>query len=259
MRSYVHSPDERFLQGQLPKLARSIELSEQAIPKKVAEGKIDIYDAAVDTAFTLTQVQWGLGEPLDEVVATMRRTNGRLGAALGHGFVVGPHFVDRWIEIAIIGGDAPAAAAVADAVDRGIEGLDQRGGPARWFLAGLVALLRGETSAANEAADALGRSLDDPSTAPAVATAFTGLAALVGAAASGDQAAFERAAVARGRATAATYGASVELRRSADGLLDAAGAAVARMGTMRGLRLPDDDPYLAAELMGALPWPAKGA
>lgn len=258
MRSYLHRPDQTFLQGQLPKLVRRIGLSEEAIPKKVAEGKVRIYEAAVDTAFTLTQVQWALGEPLDEVAATMRRTANRVRDALSHGFVLGPRIIDRWLEIAIIGGDPATAAVVVETIGRGVDGLDERGEAVSWFLAGLRALLQGQRSGASEAAAALGQWLDAPSTPPATATSLAGLDALVAATAAGDQDAFDRAVEVRRQARVAAYSASVELRRNANGLLDPAGTAVARLAAVHGLRLPAGDPYLGTELLAALPWPGTG-
>ncbi|HVF15102.1 MAG TPA: hypothetical protein VM942_10910 [Acidimicrobiales bacterium] len=259
MRSYLHRPDEPFLQDQVPTLVRRIGLSEEAIPKKVAEGKVRIYDAAVDTAFTLTRVQWALGEPLDEVLATMRRTSKRVRDALGHGFVLEPHTADRWLEISIIGGDPATAATIGAAVERGLDGLDTRGEVVSSFMAGLLALLRGQRAAAGKAAEALSRGLDDPSTSPATATSCAGLDALVAATARGDQDAFDRAAEARRQVIAVIYGGSIELRRSANGLLDAAGTAVARLAAKDGLLLLEGDPYLGTELLAALPWPGSGS
>ena len=243
----------------LPTLVRRIGLSEEAIPKKVAEGKVRIYEAAVDTAFTLTRVQWALGEPLDEVVATMQRTSKRVRDALEHGFVLRPHTADRWFEISIIGGDPATAAIIGTAIERGIDGLDTRGEVMSSFLAGLLALLRGQRAEAIKAAEALSHWLDAPSTPPATTTSLAGLDALVAATGDGDQDAFDRAAEARRQVRAVTFDGSVELRRSADGLLDAAGTAVSRMAKTNGLLLLEGDPYLGTELLAALPWPGSGS
>ena len=263
MRSYLHNPDEAFFQGQRPKLARRIGFSEEAMTKD-ADRPADASDApfleaAVETAFTLARIQWGLGEPLADVVATVGRTCERIRHALARGLVPGPRIVDLWLEIALVGADPAGTAAISERLRRGdVPGLSTRGEVAQWFLVGLRALVDGDDKAAVEAADALGLWLGDPGTAPADASAFAASDLLIGATARREQDAFDRAVEARVQSRVAAYGRTGELRRSAYGLLDAAGTAVARLASRRGLSLPPDNPYLATELLDAMPWPSAG-
>lgn len=254
MRSYLHRPDEAFLLGELPKLTRRVGMSEEAIPQKVADGKLNVFDALVDNTFHLVRVQWALDAPVQEVAGTTIRTINRIREALSHGFVVGPMIIDRWLEIALIGGDPGSAGALMRLYDQGIDGLKERGEATQWFLAALRALLGGHRDAASEAAKALGQWLDSPAVPARVATAMTGLDRMIAAAAGNDQRAFDRAVEARRTAWAESFTASDETRRHTDALLDAAGATVARLAGLRGITLPPDDAYLATELLQTLPW-----
>jgi hypothetical protein len=258
MRDYPHRPDEAFLQTRLPKLARRIGISERAIPEQVAAGNVFIYDAAVDTAFSVARVQWALERPLDEVTATMRRTVTWVRDAVAAGFEVGPLLIDRWLEIAIIGGDPGTAATLVGLLDRGAIDLQSRGEAMVAFLGALRALLQGDRDGAAAAAGSLGQRLDAPDTDPATVQALVGLDRMIGATTTGDQAAFDQAVALRRQARAAAFGGSVQLRRHPDGLLDAAGASVARLAALRGRQLPPGDPYLATELLAAVPWPRTG-
>lgn len=167
--------------------------------------------------------------------------------------------IDRWLEIAIIGADPVAAATIVDLIARGVVDLESRGETVEWFLAGLRALLQGDRGAAATAAESLGRWLEAPATDPSTARYLAGLDLLIGATASGDQAAFDQGVAVRRQGRVAAFGRSVQLRRNPDGLLDAAGAAVARLAVLRGRSLPPGDPYLATELLAAMPWPRTGA
>jgi hypothetical protein len=261
MRSYLHNPDEAFFQGQQPKLVRRMGFAEDAMAKEPGDpSDAPFLEAAVDTAFTLARIQWGLGEPLADVVATLGRTCDRIRHALARGLVPGPRIADLWLEIAIIGGDAATASAIGERLRRGeIAGLAERGEVAQWFLVGLRALMDGDDAAAAEASDALRPWLENPRTAPPEASGFAAVDLLIGATARHDQDAFDRAVDARVQARVAAYGRSGELRRSASGLLDAAGTAVTRFAAQRGLSPPVGNPYLATELLAATTWPPGGS
>jgi hypothetical protein len=258
MRDYPHRPDEPFLQTRITQFERGIGTSATRISAGVDADELLVYNSAVGTAFTLARLQWALERPLDDVVASMRQAVTWMREAIAKGFEVGATNIDRWLEIAIIGGDPAAAATVVDLIDRGVVDLGKDREAEGWFLAGLRALLQGDRDAATNAAESLRRWLDAPDTAPFAAQSLAGLDLLIGATASGDQAAFDDGVAIRRQARVAAFGRSVQLRRNPDGLLDAAGAAVARLAALRGRSLPPGDPYLATDLLAALPWPRSG-
>lgn len=199
-----------------------------------------------------------LDEPVAEVATALRQATGHIDDALRQGFTPDANNVDRWLQIALIGADPASAAELGARIEAGIEGFSERSEVVAWYVAGVLALLRGQADAARAAATALTQWLDVPATSPRTVAGYGALGELIAATAAADQAAFDDAANARSEVMADAFGGSVELRRHPDGLLDALGAPVARLATLRGLNVAAGEPYLAAELLAAVAWPTGG-
>lgn len=254
MRTYEHDPDEPFLSTQLETVTRRIERAAPKVAQKLEQGRLDLYPTTVDSAFERATLLWALDAPIAEVVAAVGTATGWIGTALARGYVPDANTVDRWLQIVLVGGDGPSASMLATQVTAGIPGFDDRGPATRWYIHGLLALLREDADGATAAADSLHGWLEAPATSPRELAAYGELHGMLEAAASASQSGFLGAASLRAARRATVFGASVELRRHPDGLIDRAAAAVVRMAAVRGLAPPDDQPSLAGELITAVPW-----
>lgn len=114
-----------------------------------------------------------------EAATALRQATGRIDDELRQGFTPDANNVDRWLQIAVIGADPARAAELGARIEAGIDGFSERSEAVAWYVAGVLALLRGRADAAHAAATALTQWLDAPATSPRTVAGFGALGELI--------------------------------------------------------------------------------
>ncbi|MGY4644479.1 hypothetical protein [Cellulomonas sp. URHB0016] len=249
-RPYAHRPDAEWAAESYTHKCQMIDRAGQTLERVQDRAPTYLVDSAVDAAWASTALGWYLEVPLDELRIHVVRGAGFVRRGLG---LPGTHelqfrSIDRWSAFALLAGQIESAGEVA----RRLPVSSSAPQPADDYSALLAALCTGDDAAASRLSAALRTTLDDPGTPPAAARGLAHLDEIATAVAARDQDAFTSALRTRDAAVARDHSRSIERRRSWFALLDDRAVALARLGEIRGLEIPEDVASVPRELLVAV-------
>ncbi|MGY4644484.1 hypothetical protein [Cellulomonas sp. URHB0016] len=249
-RPYAHRPDAEWAADRYTHTSEMVELAGQTLVRLQDRARPIVVNSGVDAAWESTALGWYLEVPLDELRTHVVRGAGlvRHGLELSETLGFGLPSIQRWSAFALLAGDTEAAAEVG----RRLPASPPVYQPSDEYPELLAALCTGEDAAAARLAAALRTALDDPGTPPVTVRGFAHLDEIATAVAARDQDTFASALHARDAAVARDYSRSIERRRSWFALLDDRAVALARLGEIRGLQIPDDVASVPRELLLAV-------